>query len=135
MRAASGTVLVGIFDTASSFAHAISLADKPGFLNDMDRFAGIALRAPPSLAASVVFSDLPPGQYAVIVLHDENGNGRLDKNFWGVPTEPYGFSNDAQGILGPPGFEDTAVTIGAAGQEIVVHLVHHGSRSAPVASR
>jgi hypothetical protein len=31
-----------------------------------------------------------------MAFHDENGNGRLDKNFLGVPTEPYGFSNDVQ---------------------------------------
>ncbi len=36
---------------------------------------------------------LPQGQYAVAVIHDSNGNRQLDKNFLGIPTEDYGFSN------------------------------------------
>jgi Uncharacterized protein conserved in bacteria (DUF2141) len=39
---------------------------------------------------------------------DENGNGVLDKNFFGVPVEGYGFSNDARGSMGPPAFEKAA---------------------------
>jgi hypothetical protein len=49
----------------------------------------------------VVFSNVQPGRYAAIAFHDENGNGKPDKNFLGVPTEPYGFSNNVQGFLGP----------------------------------
>lgn len=37
------------------------------------------------------FEDLPPGQYAVQVMHDENDNGKLDSNFLGIPREGYGF--------------------------------------------
>jgi len=44
----------------------------------------------------------------------ENSNGRLDKTFWGVPTEPYGFSNGARGVLGSPKFDDATITLDAA---------------------
>ena len=50
------------------------------------------------------FEDIPPGTYAMAVVHDENMNGKLDTNWLGVPTEGYGFSNDAKGILGAPSF-------------------------------
>ena len=50
------------------------------------------------------FEDIPPGTYALAVIHDENSNGKLDLNWLGVPTEGYGFSNDATGVLGPPPF-------------------------------
>lgn len=50
------------------------------------------------------FEDIPPGTYAMAVVHDENMNGKLDANWLGVPTEGYGFSNDAKGILGAPSF-------------------------------
>jgi uncharacterized protein (DUF2141 family) len=40
--------------------------------------------------------------------HDENDNGKLDTNAFGLPTEGYGFSNDAQGTLGPPSYTQAA---------------------------
>ena len=55
-----------------------------------------------------VFHDLPAGKYAVAAFHDENGNGKLDRNSLGIPTEGYGFSNDAQGTGGPPKFAQAA---------------------------
>ncbi len=51
------------------------------------------------------FEDIPPGTYALAVIHDENMNGKLDTNFLGVPKEGYGFSNGAKGLLGAPSFE------------------------------
>lgn len=59
-----------------------------------------------SNSAIAKFEDLPKGVYAVSVFHDENGNGTLDKNGFGIPTEGYGTSNDAKGFMGPPAFED-----------------------------
>lgn len=50
------------------------------------------------------FEDIPPGTYAMAVIHDENTNGKLDTNWLGVPTEGYGFSNDAKGVMGAPPF-------------------------------
>ena len=43
--------------------------------------------------------------YAIKVFHDENSNGKLDSNLLGIPTEDYGFSNDASGWFGPPRWE------------------------------
>ncbi|MGA6828806.1 DUF2141 domain-containing protein [Nitrospira sp. NS4] len=48
------------------------------------------------------FEDIPPGTYAMAVIHDENMNGKLDTHLPGIPTEGYGFSNDAQGLIGAP---------------------------------
>ena len=50
------------------------------------------------------FEDIPPGTYAIAVVHDENMNGKLDANWLGIPTEGYGFSNDAKGLVGAPSF-------------------------------
>lgn len=55
--------------------------------------------------------DLPPGTYAVRLYHDENDDGELDTNMFGVPQEPFGFSNNARGNMGPPDFEDAAFTL------------------------
>jgi uncharacterized protein (DUF2141 family) len=59
----------------------------------------------------VHFKDLPPGAYAAVAFQDVNGNGKLDKNFLGIPKEPFGFSNGARGSAGPPKFSAAAVTL------------------------
>jgi len=53
---------------------------------------------------------LQPGRYAIRLFHDANGNGEMDTNLIGIPTEGYGFSNNA-GSRGPASFEDAAVTV------------------------
>lgn len=60
---------------------------------------------------AVTIVDIAPGNYAVQVYHDENGNSRLDKNFLGIPTEAIGFSRDAHGTMGPPKFADAEVPV------------------------
>ena len=49
--------------------------------------------------------DLPDGDYAISLLHDTNGNGKMDFNLFGKPTEKFGFSNKAAGSFGPPKFD------------------------------
>jgi uncharacterized protein (DUF2141 family) len=58
-----------------------------------------------SNTATVIFSDLPKSEYTVMVYHDENNNGKLDKNFIGMPKEPVACSNNAKGFMGPPKYE------------------------------
>ena len=50
------------------------------------------------------FVDIPPGRYALAVIHDENMNGKLETNWLGMPKEGYGFSNDAKAVLSAPSF-------------------------------
>lgn len=50
--------------------------------------------------------NLPKGEYAISVFHDENSNKTLDKNFIGIPKESFGFSNNVMGIMGPPSFKN-----------------------------
>ena len=47
--------------------------------------------------------------YAIAIYHDVNKNGKLDTNFFGIPSEIYGFSNNARGTFGPPSFSETKV--------------------------
>jgi len=54
------------------------------------------------------FKDLPHGEYAFAIYHDENKNGKLDKNMLGVPTEYYGFSNNARRTFSAPSFEEAS---------------------------
>jgi hypothetical protein len=56
---------------------------------------------------------LPEGRYVVSLFHDANGNNRLDTGEYGIPTEKYGFSNNARGEMGFPSFKDAAVVLKA----------------------
>ena len=125
IRSPHGTVLIGVYDSSGSFGKAVRASDKEGFLIDPDRFGAVALRANAAMKSAVVFSNLVPGRYAAIAFHDENGNGKLDKSFLGVPTEPYGFSNNAQGFLSPPTFDDAAMVLGDSDKAIRIVLIYH----------
>ncbi|GCD78413.1 hypothetical protein JCM31826_18950 [Thermaurantimonas aggregans] len=57
--------------------------------------------------ATIRYTDLTPGNYSVEAFHDQNNNGKLDTNPFGIPREPYGFSNNVRGSFGPPDFELT----------------------------
>ena len=52
------------------------------------------------------FKELPKGEYAISLFHDENDNKKMDTKIFGIPKEPYGFSNDASGFMGPPKYKD-----------------------------
>jgi uncharacterized protein (DUF2141 family) len=124
IRSPDGTILIGLYDSLESFTRAIKLSDKEGFLNDPNRFAAVALRANAAKKSAVVFTNLDPGQYAIILFHDENGNGKLDTNAWGVPTEPYGFSNNVRGLLSPPAFEKAVMQINSD-KAVRIVLIYH----------
>jgi uncharacterized protein (DUF2141 family) len=49
--------------------------------------------------------EIPAGTYAISLFIDSNENEEFDTNFLGLPTEQYGFSNNAMGRFGPPQFE------------------------------
>ena len=73
------------------------------------------LRAPARTGTMrFVVRDLAPGRYALSAFHDENDNGELDTNLMGIPSEGYGFGNDASAAFGPPSFEAPAVDVDAA---------------------
>ena len=68
------------------------------------------------------FQNLPFGTYAVAAFHDENGNGRLDKNFLGIPKEGIGVSNDAMGRFGSPSFDGAKFVVNNEEKRIVIHI-------------
>ena len=71
---------------------------------------------------TVEFAAMAEGDYAVVVVHDENGNGALDTGFFGFGGESFGYSNDAHGWFGRPSFDAARFTIDATDKKIVIHL-------------
>ena len=71
-------------------------------------------------SATFVFTPLPSGRYAVSVFHDENGDGSMQKDFLGRPSEGWGVSRDVKARFGPPSF--AAAAFDAAGDTLTVRL-------------
>ena len=72
--------------------------------------------------AQIVFTNLPHGSYGVSIYHDENANGKMDKNAMGIPKEAYGFSNNAKGFFGKPGYKDVLFQLNSAEKQIAIKL-------------
>ena len=113
------TVEVMNVRSADGFVAAAIYAAEGGWLKDGQ--AVQAQRVPAGEKAVIVYRNLPAGRYAVSAFHDENGNGRLDRNVLGIPSERYGFSRDARGTMGPPAFGDAGVEL-EADTTITIHL-------------
>ncbi len=67
---------------------------------------------------------LPPGKYAVVVLHDENKNEKLDRNFLGIPTEGFGFANNPHVLLTAPSFAQATVPVTCPVTNIDVKMIY-----------
>jgi len=89
-----GDLRVSLFDKADGF---------PGAYQKAFAWKSVKVTAQ---TMSVVFEQVPAGTYAVAVLHDENGNGKADTNFLGIPKEGVGISNNPKSSFGPPSFKD-----------------------------
>lgn len=79
------------------------------------------LNVPASAGNLLHFRDVAPGDYAVTVLHDENGNAKLD-TMLGIPREGVGFSNNPRLIASAPRFAAVRFTVGGAPVEQTITL-------------
>jgi len=70
------------------------------------------------------FENLPFGDYAISVHHDEDNNGKVNSNFLGIPNEGLGASNDAKGFMGPPNFDKAKVTLNKEQITIIINMVN-----------
>lgn len=68
------------------------------------------------------FENLPAGDYAVSAIHDQDANGKLNRNFIGKPREPFGFSNNVRVRFAPPAFDKTKFTVTEQDETIVIDL-------------
>ena len=93
--------------------------DPEKFLNDCDW--GQVIEVDQS-TLSVEFTGLEPGTYCISLFHDEDDNGQLNtEGLFGLPSEPYGFSNNPKTWFGPPSFEDCRFEV-RQDMEIDIHL-------------
>jgi len=105
-----GTIKLTLFNSVDGFPQDAKKAYRTASVTIKDR------------KAIVDFLNLPYGEYAVALLHDENNNNKMDFHFYGMPKEGYGASNDAKGVFGPPKFEDAKFKLEAADKTITIHV-------------
>jgi uncharacterized protein (DUF2141 family) len=72
--------------------------------------------------AEVAFKEISFGNYAIKVFHDEDADRELDTNFLGIPSEAYGFSNNADGSFGPPAWEDAKFTFSSPADTMYIRV-------------
>ena len=108
VRAHKGMLKLAVYDSAASW-------DGDGKALAADQ------QTPAADEVTFRFAKLPAGKVAVMAMHDENGNDKLDSNFMGMPTEGYGFSNNPK-VMRKAHFDEAAVAVGETPVTITLKL-------------
>lgn len=109
LRSAKGTVHLCLTGQASRF------------LKCKEDKGAVALSVPAGKAAHLALGPVKPGTYALLVVHDENGNGKLDM-MMGIPREGFGFSNNPKIRMRAPTFEEVRFAVQPGSQVQAVRL-------------
>lgn len=100
----------------------LTLHDNPSSFKTLDyraAFAALEIK-PKSPEIRITFHDIPSGQYAIAIHHDENDNDKLDMGIWG-PSEGYSFSDHWSGI-GKPSFDKLALKIESQNLSVIATM-------------
>lgn len=108
LSAKSGMVMIAVYDSQEGWA--------------AGKAARFAMASAADAEPTARIPGLPPGTYAVRAFQDVDGDGKMGKNPFGLPTEPYGFSRDAVGNMGPATFDDAAFQVKAGANVQAMHL-------------
>ena len=73
---------------------------------------------------TIVFDSIPQGWYAISLMHDLNSNHEMEKNFIGIPKEPYGFSTNFHPRFSKPDFDDAEFYYNGEFLELSIELIH-----------
>ena len=91
----------------------LTLAGSSEAYDDKAPAAGQAMVPATSDVITTTFTGLVPGRYAIKAFHDVNGDGKMGSNPFGMPTEPFAFSNNAHGVMGPAKWDAAAFEVKA----------------------
>jgi uncharacterized protein (DUF2141 family) len=111
IKNSTGAVACALFESSDGFPNEyLRSATQIMFIKIRDR------------QARCEFEDIPPGTYALAVVHDENMNGQIDANWMKIPKEGYGFSNDAKAVFGAPSFSDASFSYDGQNLDLTISL-------------
>lgn len=117
------TVSVEGFYSDKGFCRLLVYANEKGFPQDPDTAVLISSMKIQNKKTEFSFM-IPPGIYAISILHDENSNEKLDKTWYGKPKEGFGISNNPRTKFGPPKFEEAAVIIDHNNVEFLIKMLY-----------
>ncbi|MBN1278450.1 MAG: DUF2141 domain-containing protein [Chlorobium sp.] len=99
-------------------------SSKQGFPDKTNRAIATQVKKISGTSQDVRFDNIPYGAYAVSVLHDENGNGKMDKKAIFIPKEGFGVSNNPKIKRGPPSFSEAIFTLDRQRTELTVNMIY-----------
>ncbi|PXX91837.1 hypothetical protein DIT71_08260 [Marinobacter vulgaris] len=111
IKNSTGTVACALFESPEGFP--------TEFLHSATNIMMMKIR---DTKARCNFLDIPPGTYALAVIHDENMDGKLNTNFLGIPTEGFGFSSGAEAAMGAPSFEAASFSYDGQNLDLTIRL-------------
>lgn len=115
--------VVGLRSDAGT-VRCLAFARDDGFPQNRDGAQGRAISPIRGKSATCEFPGLPPGRYALSFFHDEDDDDEFDTNFLGLPTEGYGFGNDARGTMGPPDYSKALMAYGGGRQTVTLKAAY-----------
>lgn len=128
LSAAAATLTIEIVGATNNKGHiAVAVfATSDGFPKDDARALHRARAAidGASLSSTVTLTDLPAGNYAVSVFHDYNDSGKLETNFFGIPSKGYGFSNNPRPSMRAARFDEAQFVLPEGGSKVRVELMY-----------
>ena len=108
LRSEKGQVKIAVFNSAEKW-----LGEQPAYSSTI------------SVESQTVLwkiNDIPYGDYGIAVFHDENKNGKMDKNLLGIPAEAYGFSNNVRVTFGPPTWEKSKFVVKQPSTDVSIEV-------------
>jgi uncharacterized protein (DUF2141 family) len=121
IAAASLRVKLSGVESSDGTLRYLLFAGKAGFPDDPGK--SVRWGSVPGKTREFVLPDLPPGKYALTLLHDKNDNGKLDTKL-GLPLEGFGFSENPKIFFGPPSFHDSRFRLDGA-ETITVRMKYY----------
>ncbi|MFY7999418.1 MAG: DUF2141 domain-containing protein [Candidatus Kapaibacteriota bacterium] len=108
----NNTIRVGVFTSEKTF------------LKEAEAMKNYSLRPNDKQeSVKIDITDLPPGEYALAIYQDINEDNRFNRNFLGIPTEPYGVSNNVKPMFAPPSYEECRFQFRSS-QTKIINLVN-----------
>lgn len=91
-----------------------------GFPSNEQPFKGYNIKPEGKSVASIIIPDLEHGEYAVAVYQDKNNDSKLNTGLFGLPKEPYAFSNNFKPKFSAPKFEDCKFVYSPQKSEVTI---------------
>lgn len=110
IQTAEGQIRIGLFNQASDFP------------DDQKVYIGREFPVKNRGSQILKLENIPYGEYAIAAHHDQKNSGKMKRNLFGVPTEPYGFSNGAIAKWGDPEFSQAAFDLQSPQLELTIQI-------------